>query len=695
MKQTAQLRFRLVVTMILISLAPMIAITVMQQLQIQRTAQNLSDRNTAQVMTFIERYFEETRESVLAIAENYSRNEELNAVFRSGDRDRLDAMIKPIFENLNLNNNITVFEYGDADGIVFTRGHHPGKYDDDKSSNLSIAAALRGEVVSGFEFGSSGLAIRAFLPIMYDSQVIGTFQTGFNLSGQMLSELNELIQGDVALYQRETLSQTSRADETDQVGTQTEPKIFERLVGGEERVETLSTDRFQQTYIPLYDPFGTTIQGMIRVGRDVSDVYAGISNALRWSLVAIAIGAVTVMIVAFILGRVIVTPINLVKDSMRDISVGDGDLSKMLQINRRDEIGDLAHYFNDFLEKLNGIVANIRRHVQEADGRGNQLASSMGATQLSADEILTAAREIRDTIMSQAATVTEVSAAVEQIARTIENQDLKIQSQSANVIESSSAIEQMIANIKSISDNLNTSAREFTQLERVVDEGSQHVSNLSETIASLSRQSEQVAEANKIITGIAAQTNLLSMNAAIEAAHAGEFGRGFSVVADEVRKLSEVANQQSAVIAKSLSDLRAIIESAVTVSESTGKSFDSIVTTVKTVTGIEAEIAGALEEQAAGSTQVLKALSDISRITDEVHTGSSEMLVGSKSVLDEITGLVSVTERIRESASQVAEKTQNVNHNVVASAGLLDDTTTSIGEIREQVARFKLSQEAV
>ena len=681
--------------MILISLAPMVVVTIVGQLQVQRTAEDLSARNTEQVMTFIEHYFQETRQDVLAIARNYAQNEELNAVFRSGDRDRLDAMIKPIFENLNLNNSITVFEYGNADGVVFTRGHHPGKYDDNKSSNPSIAAALQGEVVSGFEFGSSGLAIRAFLPVVYDSRIIGTFQTGFNLSGQMLSELNDLIQGDIALYQKEVLDQTSRADEVELIGTHSEPEIFDRLVSGEQCVETLSDDHFQQTYIPLYDPFGETIQGMIRVGRDVSDVYAGIERSLLWSVLTIAMGAVTVMVVAFVLGRVIVTPINLVKDSMRDISVGDGDLSRSLAIKRHDEIGELARHFNDFLEKLNGIVANIRRQVQDADGRGSQLLSSMDATKLSAQEILTATREIRDTIMDQSATVTEVSAAVEQIARTIENQDMKIESQSANVIESSSAIEQMIANIKSISDNLNTSATEFNQLEQVVDEGSRHVTTLTETIASVSRQSEQVAEANKIITGIAAQTNLLSMNAAIEAAHAGEFGRGFSVVADEVRKLSEVANQQSGVIAKSLKDLKEIIESAVSVSASTGKAFESIVSTVKTVTDIETEIAGALEEQAAGSTQVLKALSDISRITDEVHAGSSEMLAGSKSVLDEIAGLVSKTERIRESASIVAGKTESVNENVVASAGLLNDATTTISEIREQVARFKLTEEAV
>ena len=681
--------------MILISLAPMVVVTIVGQLQVQRIAEDLSARNTEQVMTFIEHYFQETRQDVLAIARNYAQNEELNAVFRSGDRDRLDAMIKPIFENLNLNNSITVFEYGNADGVVFTRGHHPGKYDDNKSSNPSIAAALQGEVVSGFEFGSSGLAIRAFLPVVYDSRIIGTFQTGFNLSGQMLSELNDLIQGDIALYQKEVLDQTSRADEVELIGTHSEPEIFDRLVSGEQCVETLSDNHFQQTYIPLYDPFGETIQGMIRVGRDVSDVYAGIERSLLWSVLTIAMGAVTVMVVAFVLGRVIVTPINLVKDSMRDISVGDGDLSRSLAIKRHDEIGELAHYFNDFLEKLNGIVANIRRQVQDADGRGSQLLSSMDATQVSTQEILTATREIRDTIMDQSATVTEVSAAVEQIARTIENQDMKIESQSANVIESSSAIEQMIANIKSISDNLNTSATEFNQLEQVVDEGSRHVTTLTETIASVSRQSEQVAEANKIITGIAAQTNLLSMNAAIEAAHAGEFGRGFSVVADEVRKLSEVANQQSGVIAKSLKDLKEIIESAVSVSASTGKAFESIVSTVKTVTDIETEIAGALEEQAAGSTQVLKALSDISRITDEVHAGSSEMLAGSKSVLDEIAGLVSKTERIRESASIVAGKTESVNENVVASAGLLNDATTTISEIREQVARFKLTEEAV
>jgi methyl-accepting chemotaxis protein len=645
-------------------------------------------------MRFIEYYFDETRSDVLSIAENYSRNEELKTVFQRGDRERLDAMIAPIFQNLNLNNNITVFEYGGRDGVVFTRGHHPGKFGDGKSDNPSIAAALQGEVVSGFEFGSSGLAIRAFVPIRAGSEVIGTLQTGFNLSGAMLSQLNDLIQGDVALYERDVLNQTSREDEVGLIGEMHEPAILERLLQGEERVETLSPEHFQQTYIPLYDPFGRTIQGMIRVGRDLSAINYGIERTLRLSLGMSVAGAIMVIVVALVLGTVIVTPINLVTYTMRDIAGGEGDLSRTIPIKRRDEIGELSRYFNEFLAKLNGIVASIRRHVRDAEALGDRLHSSMASTGNSTEDILTAVRDIRDTILRQSTIVTEVSSAIEEMVGTTEEQDKKIQSQSTNVSESSSAIEEMIANIQSISQGLTTSSREFEQLHRVVEEGNGRLGELSGTITSLSHKSELVEEANAIITGIASQTNLLSMNAAIEAAHAGDAGKGFSVVADEIRKLSEVSNEQSRVIAQSLADLKGMIESAVTISDQTSRSFESIVASVQKVNDIEAGIAGSLKEQAAGSTQVLNALTGITQITQEVHGGSTEMLEGGGAILKKITGLVSITETIRESVSLVADKAETVNKNAAETANLLDQTADAIGDIEDAVSRFKLTDSA-
>jgi len=509
----------------------------------------------------------------------------------------------------------------------------------------------------------------------------------------MLAELGGIIEGDIALYQQDTLNQSSREDQIRAIGIETKPEIYQRLASGEEIIEILSENRIQQIFVPLYDPFGEDVQGMISVSRDLSDVYGNIDQAWQVSLLMIGVGVLIVMLVAFILAGGVVKPINVLKNTMEDISTGDGDLSRQIPVKRQDEFGDLAYHFNSFIAKLNGIVSSIRLHTGEADRRGTQLSTSMDATINSAAEILEASQGIRDRIVDQSETVTGVSSAAEEIARTIENQDSNIQQQTTNVAESSSAIEQMIANIKSISDSLNTSSGEFEQLERVVEDGNRQVDRLSETITSLVQQSERVAEANEIITGIAAQTNLLSMNAAIEAAHAGEFGKGFAVVADEVQKLSEVANEQSSVIAQSLNDLKQMIQSAVGVSAGTGEAFASIVTTVKTVTDIEAQISQSLEEQTAGSAQVLNALSVISQITNEVHTGSTEMRAAIKSILEEIANLVSSTEQIKESALRVTEKAESVNDHVASSAKLLDDTTSTVGEIREEVARFKLSTE--
>jgi methyl-accepting chemotaxis protein len=251
----------------------------------------------------------------------------------------------------------------------------------------------------------------------------------------------------------------------------------------------------------------------------------------------------------------------------------------------------------------------------------------------------------------------------------------------------------MIANITSIGVNLNRSSDEFDNLHNAVSKGHGNVSDLKEMIGAISSQSDIVLEANNVITGIASQTGLLAMNAAIEAAHAGEAGRGFSVVADEIRKLAEVADEQSKVIADNLEELRQSIESAVGISGETGHSFEEIVRSVGIVTNLEKQIRGALDEQASGSSQVLEALGNISRITEEVHTGSNEMLIGSRSIISEITGLVQVTERVKEFTVNVAASAEGVEDIINSSAELLTTNIESVKKINGQVSVFKIRED--
>jgi len=371
--------------------------------------------------------------------------------------------------------------------------------------------------------------------------------------------------------------------------------------------------------------------------------------------------------------------------------VKSGNLSASVPRLTNDELGDTADSFNSFVGKLADTIAHIKSSVNDTCVNVGNLQQAMGNTDDSVGEINRNAAEVQASVTNQSSIITEVTATMQQIARTIESQDKRINDQSASVVESSSAIEEMIANIQSIAGNLKASSREFDSLQEAITAGNGNIEELKSNVLFLSKQSDSVVEANSIIKNIASQTNLLAMNAAIEAAHAGESGRGFAVVADEIRKLAEVSNHQSKLISDSLKELKRSIEKAVSMTGETGESFAVIIKSVEAVNNLELEIKHAIDEQSSGSNQILQALTGINDITADVHSGSSEMLTGSNMILTEVRGLLEITGQVQASAMNVVEKAKTVQHNTNDSWELLSLNTANMKKIDELVGFFKIA----
>jgi methyl-accepting chemotaxis protein len=214
--------------------------------------------------------------------------------------------------------------------------------------------------------------------------------------------------------------------------------------------------------------------------------------------------------------------------------------------------------------------------------------------------------------------------------------------------------------------------------------------NVIELVKNVSSQSEHLLETNEIIDAIASQTNLLAMNAAIEAAHAGEAGKGFSVVSDEIRKLAENSAEQSKVIE---SDLKKVVETISTIVDASAKAddaFGAVTKQIKEANGLIQEIRMSMKEQNEGSRQVLEALDEIQNITFQIRDGSLEMNQGASMILKEMSRLEDISRKVQKSTQDIARASDTIGQTIEEVLELTGKNTEVVKALNDVTGRFKL-----
>jgi len=413
----------------------------------------------------------------------------------------------------------------------------------------------------------------------------------------------------------------------------------------------------------------------------------GITNfTIMLSLIVVIIVAV---IVFFVLSRT-TKPITLVADNLKDISEGEGDLTRTISIKSNDEIGLLARYFNNTLDKIKKLVISIKKEVDKLSGIGTQLASNMNETAAAVNEITANIQSIKGRVINQSASVTETNATMEQVTININKLNINIEEQSTHVSQASAAIEEMVANIHSVTETLVKNSSNVNALKEASEVGRTGLQEVSSDIQEIARESEGLMEINSVMENIASQTNLLSMNAAIEAAHAGESGKGFAVVADEIRKLAESSGEQSKTIGVVLRKIKSSIDKIRASTENVLNRFEAIDSNVKIVVQQEDVIRRAMEEQGEGSKQLLDGINNVNDITRKVKSGSNEMLDGAKEVIHESVNLEKVTQEITCGMNEMASGAQQINVAVTQVNEITIQNREGIDTLFREVSRFKV-----
>jgi methyl-accepting chemotaxis protein len=248
----------------------------------------------------------------------------------------------------------------------------------------------------------------------------------------------------------------------------------------------------------------------------------------------------------------------------------------------------------------------------------------------------------------------------------------------------------MLASIQSVTQTLVKNTENVTDLIDASAVGRAGLQEVAGDIQEIARESEGLLEINAVMENIASQTNLLSMNAAIEAAHAGEAGKGFAVVADEIRKLAENSGEQSKTIAAVLKKIKESIDK---ITQSTGsvlEKFEAIDSGVRTVSAQEENIRSAMEEQGVGSKQILEALAQLNEATQLVKNSSEEMLEGSRQVIEESKNLELATQEIANGMNEMAVGADQINVAVTRVNAISGENKENINVLVREVAKFKV-----
>ncbi len=467
-------------------------------------------------------------------------------------------------------------------------------------------------------------------------------------------------------------------------------KLIARVVAGQTGIDNF-TDPFTHEYMTTsFRPVGGNTDWAILCAAPYNDYFDGLKHIRNM----IILNLVIILIVSATLGYIFVSTmlksLKIVKTSIEDIASGSADLTKRIDVSSKDEIGDVVVGFNKFTEKLQTIIAGIKKSRDELDIAGEDLVASTDDTGYSIAEILGNIDSVHKQIISQSDSVTQTAGAVNEIASNIESLEHMIENQSQGVSQASAAVEQMIGNIKSVNGSVDKMAESFDHLSASAQQGSQLQFNVNERIEQIKSQSETLQEANSAISSIAEQTNLLAMNAAIEAAHAGEAGKGFSVVADEIRKLSETSSAQSKTIGEQLNHIKESIVSVVSASQQSSAAFLSVITEIKDTDQLVRQIKAAMEEQDSGSRQISDALHSMNDSTIEVRTASREMSEGNKAILEEVRNLQNATGVMQSSMEEMRAGARKIDETGTALSDISEKMKKSIEDIGTRIDEFQV-----
>ena len=430
------------------------------------------------------------------------------------------------------------------------------------------------------------------------------------------------------------------------------------------------------------------IVGFIGCDFNVDDIL----TMLKKRIINIAIVSIIILVIGVILIILFTSDIfgtmKSISGAMENIASGKADLTYRIPEKGKNELSNLAANCNAVIASLNNLVSELQGETGILNETGNELSTKMENHVGVLDATATQISEISDHITEQTSKVETITNGMQSVETEIDSLEKKLSMQSQAISQSSTVIEQITANIRSVDANVKEILEEYKQLVAEADEGQQQQKSVSNQIGNIEEQSDSLMSANAAIASIAKQTNLLAMNAAIEASHAGEAGKGFAVVAGEIRTLAETSARQSESISRLLQDIRESIAGIVESSKKSSANFASVSGKIIHLEQLITEVQAGMNEERIGAENILNAMLTLEGTTKDINQASAHMKGESASVFEGIRLLRELAEKTHSKSSDVTAQMTEMKETASAAANASDRNLTATSKVSDMINGF-------